>query len=204
MLTASAIGPTSRPMPSITARGGYHSRSNLIRGMRTLRPTKPALALLALLVVPITAAAEPSLIKQPGAHPDYTLELEPHAVFGFDPPGKTAGKGFGPGFRGTFEIIDNGFIQSINNTVGIGFGLDWFAFSDGKTSLWAPLVMQWNFWLTRSWSVFGEPGAGIYLGNATGVRPAFYGGGRFHFSDALALTIRVGYPTASVGLSFVL
>jgi hypothetical protein len=168
---------------------------------------RPAAALAAFAVatlLPATLRAEPNLIKQPGAHPDYTLELEPHVVFGFNPPGGSAGQGIGPGFRGTVEIVDNGFISNINNTVGIGFGLDWFAFSSGKTALWMPVVMQWNFWLTRSWSVFGEPGGGLYLGNATGFRPAFYGGGRFHFSDTLALTLRVGYPTISAGLSFVL
>ncbi len=166
----------------------------------TLRPA----LLLAVFGWSTHAAAEPSLIRSPGAHPDYIVELEPHAVFGFEPPGGTAGSGFGPGFRGTVELVDNGFIQTINNTVGLGFGLDWLAFSNGKTSLWAPVVMQWNFWLTRSWSVFGEPGGGLYLGNATGFRPAFYGGGRFHFSDSLALTIRVGYPAISAGVSFVL
>jgi hypothetical protein len=36
------------------------------------------------------------------------------------------------------------------------------------------------------------------------VRPAFYGGARFHFSDTLALTLRAGYPAISAGLSFVL
>lgn len=163
-----------------------------------------ALAVLVLCALPTPAAAEPNLIRRPGAHPDYVFEAEPHLVFGFDPPGKTAGKGVGPGFRGTVELVDNGLVTTINNTVGLGFGLDWFAFSDGKTSLWAPIVMQWNFWLTRSWSVFGEPGGGIYLGNATGFRPAFYGGGRFHFSDTLALTLRVGYPAISAGISFVL
>ena len=173
--------------------------------MRTIPArTCAAIGLLAVGTVSGTARAEPNLIKQPGAHPDYSLELEPHVVFGFDAPGDTAGQGFGPGFRGTVELVDNGFVSTINNTVGLGFGLDWFAFSSGKTSLWVPFVMQWNFWLTRSWSVFGEPGAGLYLGNATGFRPAFYGGGRFHFSDTLALTVRVGYPTFSVGLSFVL
>lgn len=151
------------------------------------------------------AAADTLVIDRPGAHPNYGVELEPHLLVGFiDPPGFGHGQGFGFGFRGTVELVDNGFISKINNTVGLGFGLDWFAFSDGKTSLWAPLVMQWNFWLTRSWSVFGEPGGGLYLGNSTGFRPAFYGGARFHFSDTLALTLRVGYPTFSAGLSFVL
>ncbi len=150
------------------------------------------------------ARADQSVIKQPGRHPDYTFEAEPHVFFGFDPPGGRAGSGFGPGFRGTVELVDNGFVKTINNTVGIGFGADWIAFGNNNTAIWVPIVMQWNFWLSRNWSVFGEPGGGFYLGNATGARPAFYGGARFHFSDQLALTLRVGYPAISVGLSFVL
>jgi hypothetical protein len=29
-----------------------------------------------------------------------------------------------------------------------------------------------------------------------------YAGGRYHFSDSVALTLRIGYPTLSVGVSF--
>jgi hypothetical protein len=163
--------------------------------------TCAALAALATATLARSASAEPSLIKQPGVHPDYTFEAEPHLALGFGIPG--AGVGVGPGFRGTFELVDNGFVATINNTVGIGFGLDWFMLAN-RTWFWVPVVMQWNFWLTRSWSVFGEPGGGIAFGGKTAVRPAFYGGARFHFSDTLALTLRTGYPTISAGLSFVL
>ena len=73
--------------------------------------------------------------------------------------------------------------------------------------------MQWNFWLTEKWSVFGEPGlffrhtffdCGAYIcdRNSDLFSAAFYVGGRFHFSDSIALTLRAGYPTGfSVGLS---
>ncbi len=145
-----------------------------------------------------------SMIKSPGAHPDYLFEAEPHLVVGMAPPAGSPGPGVGPGFRGTLELVDNGFVSSINNTVGLGFGIDWIALSQGTGWMWLPVVMQWNFWLSRSWSVFGEPGAGLALGGKGGLRPAFFAGGRFHFSDTLALTLRAGYPTISVGLSFVL
>lgn len=150
-----------------------------------------------------SAGADQSVIKQPGRHPDYSFEAEPHVFFGFDPPGASASKGYGPGFRGTVELVDNGFIKSINNTVGIGFGFDWIAFESKKQAVWVPVVMQWNFWLSRNWSVFGEPGGGVWLGNAKGVRGALYGGARFHFSEKIALTARVGYPALSLGCSFV-
>ena len=92
-----------------------------------------------------------------------------------------------------------------------GCGASYFAF---------PVAMQWNFWLTTRWSVFGEPGLYIYHGvyddfcdpnvfgpgcappKATGIDFAFYAGGRFHFNEKIALTMRIGYPTASVGVSF--
>jgi hypothetical protein len=162
-------------------------------------------ALAALVLASETARADSSTIKRPGAHPDYVFEAEPHFLFGFvDPPGGKAGKGFGPGFRGTIELVDNGFVKTINNTVGLGFGIDWLAFPEKnkKTSLFVPIVMQWNFWISRNWSVFGEPGGGFYLGNATGVRPVFYGGARFHITDRFTLTLRAGYPTFSAGVSF--
>ena len=47
----------------------------------------------------------------------------------------------------------NGFIDRINDSVGLGFGVDYT-----RDNTWLPLVMQWNFWLSEHWSVFGEPG----------------------------------------------
>jgi hypothetical protein len=68
-----------------------------------------------------------------------------------------------------------------------------------------PVVMQWNFWLSRNWSVFGEPGGALRLRNGrVDPEPVFYAGGRLHFTDTIALTLRVGHPSASVGVSFLL
>ena len=39
---------------------------------------------------------------------------------------------------------------------------------------------------------------------ATVVWPAFYAGARFHFTDRITLTMRVGYPDFSLGVSFLL
>ncbi len=157
------------------------------------------------LFVVVTSLTAPCLaqIKQPGAHPDYFVELEPHAVFGLvDLPGIDNGRGLGPGFRATFELVDNGFVKSINNTVGIGVGADMPGLSAGNNGLWVPVVMQWNFWLSDDWSVFGEPGLGTWFDSGAKFRPAFYAGGRYHFSDSIALTMRIGYPSFSVGVSF--
>jgi hypothetical protein len=153
-------------------------------------------AAVTVLLASAQARADRGVIKLPGNHPDYVFEAEPHGLIApfhkFTP---------GVGFRGTIEIVDNGFISTINNTVGIGFGIDWT-----RHRTWIPVVMQWNFWLSENWSVFGEPGTSMRLDHdkARFDPFVFYAGGRFHFSDFVTLTMRVGRPTASVGVSFLL
>ena len=183
---------------------------------------------------PSSASAQ-SIIKSPGDHPDYKVELEPHAVLGWGH--LYHGQGFGVGARLTIPIVQNGFIKSINNSVGISFGVDWLRYNDcyyydttrygygcGASYFTFPVAMQWNFWLTPKWSVFGEPGLYIYHGlyddycdypgkqkdrycgypDRTGVNLAFFVGGRFHFNDTVSLTLRIGFPSASFGVSFFL
>ena len=186
---------------------GNSARRAILEGVRAFGTRGIRLVLAAFVAAAVSLAArgaqaDQSVIKQPGRHPDYTFEAEPHMFFGFDPPGTRAGSGFGPGFRGTVELVDNGFVKSINNTVGIGFGADWIAFGNDNTAIWVPIVMQWNFWLSRNWSVFGEPGGGFYLGNATGARPAIYAGGRYHFSEQLALTLQIQVAQVQITFSY--
>jgi len=151
-------------------------------------------------VAPSTARAdEQSIIKSPGEHPHYVFEAEPHAIIGFAPPFEN---NLGVGFRGTFHIAD-GFVKSINDSVGVGFGLD--LAPGNATYVLVPIVLQWNFWLSTHWSVFGEPGLAITSGRGPTFDPfVFYAGGRFHFSERISLTMRVGYPDFSVGVSFFL
>jgi hypothetical protein len=190
-----------------------------------------------LLLSPLPARAEESTIKHPGDHPHYSVELEPHVLFAWD-NNFYAGSGFGLGGRVTIPVTHEGFIKSINNSVGIGFGLDWVHYGDcyyyygpvnvgcGADFFEIPIVMQWNFYLSRHWSVFGEPGLYIYHGNfdvggycggvvgprgvvyyancpsTTSVEPAFWAGGRYHINDSVSLTMRIGYPTFTFGVSF--
>jgi hypothetical protein len=74
------------------------------------------------------------------------------------------------------------------------------------TYVFAPVVMQWNFWLTQRFSAFGEPGANVYLlgGHGFGISPALYIGGRFQVADRITLTLRLGYPTFAFGVSFMM
>jgi hypothetical protein len=148
------------------------------------------------------ARADESIIKHPGDHPSYRFEAEPHGLLGYGGPFGAASASLGAGFRGTIIFLDNGFVPSINNSVGIGFGGDIF-FTHGV--FFIPIVLQWNFWLSSQWSVFGEPGIGFAAnpeGNHSAVNPALYAGARFHFNDKVALTLRIGYPSLSVGASF--
>jgi len=177
------------------------------------------------------AGADTLIIKRPGYHPRYSFEPEPHLLLGLiDPPGPANGNGIGLGFRGTIPIVHNGFIPSINNSVGIGFGIDFVHYGYGHDrcrrfnsfgecvdrdanrldAIWLPVVMQWNFFLSRNWSVFGEPGLAFRYesnGDASRLRVEpvhMYVGGRFHFSETVTLTMRLGYPTFGVGVSFLL
>lgn len=185
---------------------------------------------LALLLGVTQRAHAQSSIKVPGQRPAYSFELEPHLLLTpFEAPDYPSGDGVGLGVRGTIEIAPDGFIPKLNDSVGIGFGADWIHYAglggrgycrhfehtaqgvpvcvetSGQSSnyLYIPVVMQWNFWLHRQWSVFGEPG--LALSHTTGdfgVVPVFMAGGRFHFNDSVALTMRLGYPSFSLGVSF--
>ena len=206
---------------------------------------KVALCLAALIWLgsPATAQAQ-SIIKQPGNHPDYSVEIEPHLAFQW--AGRLgANEGFGPGARVNIPFMHNGPISTINNNMGISFGLD-VTFGDGGlgycygpyydrrlyngydcsvTEFWLPVAMQWNFWLTKVISVFGEPGFAIAhrrwnydvycngnLGDpacdrhfsATDIDFIFAGGGRFMFSDHVGATVRIGYPMITAGINFLL
>jgi hypothetical protein len=193
----------------------------------------PFLGALASFAFASNTAFAQSTIRAHGDRPSYGVELEPHILATpISPPGIGSGEGFGLGVRGTFEILSQGFIPRINDSVGIGFGLDWIHYSDsdvdsqgqcrrteqapngipvcveiaGDTDyLWMPVVMQWNFWLHKRWSVFGEPGLALRLDDMDEfhVSPfVLFAGGRYHVSDRFTLTMRLGYPTFSFGGSF--
>ncbi len=169
------------------------------------------------LAVARPASADTLIIKHPGDHARYSFEAEPHLILGFiNPPGPGNGSGFGLGFRGTVPLVRNGFVSTINNNVGIGFGFDWVHYSHAFVDrgnnydvnyAYVPVVLQWNFFLSRQWSVFGEPGVAFHFVNHgdNHFDPlVFFAGGRWHFSDFATLTMRVGYPVFSVGVSFLL
>ena len=185
----------------------------------------------------VTTAAIPAraddTIKRPGDHPHYHLEIEPHVALGWGGFNGVYTNSLGLGVIGGrigIPIVENGFVPSINNSVAISFGFDavyytgcWDGF--GNCSAWYlefPATLQWNFYVSQHWSVFGEPGFLVYHGffsdctvannrtvcgapngwSETGIYPAFFVGARYHFTDTVALTMRVGWPTFSIGVSF--
>jgi hypothetical protein len=87
-----------------------------------------------LLCVLARPAAAQSTIQNYGMRPGYGIELEPHLTLGWiDPPGYGTGEGIGVGGRATFEIVHHGFIPKLNNSVGIGVGLDWVHYAGDGT-----------------------------------------------------------------------
>jgi hypothetical protein len=168
----------------------------------------------ALLLAPSVARAEESIIKS-DQHPSYFAELDVHGLFAYwGGPlalGRYGSVGFGPGFRASFNILKDGFLPKINDSVAIGVGAELVFDIDNTVRLVTPVVLQWNFWLTQHWSVFAEPGVALEFpmstpqgGEPIYVAPALFVGGRYNFNDHILLTARLGYPMSTVGVSFLL
>jgi hypothetical protein len=137
------------------------------------------LTLLALTALCFCSSPAHAQIKRPGAHPRYSLEIEPHAVLFWEHE-VWDDAGFGPGVRFNIPLMHNGPIDRINNNMAIGFGVDWAHFGvdcdyrgfglgrdpfyeadcSGDTFT-VPVVLQWNFFVTPRIWVFGEPGIAI-------------------------------------------
>lgn len=186
------------PRPSTIARG---VTLNLQRSRRfAVCAASLAVAILGV-VLPRSARADAYGITHPGQHIDYSFELEPEVILRFD---RHYNDGPGLGVRGSVPIVFNGFVSSINNSVAITFGFDKDPFAEGK-NYYIPLGLQWNFWLHRNFSVFGEPGVLFAITDRTHVHPELWGGARVHFTDFLALTGRISLPSSpgiGLGVSF--
>lgn len=148
------------------------------RFARLLAPVCAATALSALTFATTDVHAA-GIIRNPGDHPSYGVELEPHLLLAWDNHW-WGGTGYGLGMHAVIPFLDNGPIDRINNNMGIGFGLDWAHYSTDTwygycggvgpgfyacnaygNSLLFPVYVQWNFFLTDIVSVYGEAGLGI-------------------------------------------
>ncbi len=151
----------------------------------------------------------------------YPVEIEPHFTFGAgDVYGVT---GFGGGLRIGVPLV-GGHLGRVPDNLALSFGADilhydncYFANDCGANYLMVPVAAQWNLFVARRVSVFGEAGAFLYKGwfdecgpdnsgcsapSDFGVLPTIAVGARFHIGRFSALTLRVGYPTTTLGLSF--
>lgn len=168
-----------------------------------------------ILVPPDSASAQ--TIEDPNGHLDYLVELEPHltvAIFRRGLIGFKGGRkkdyfgtpGIGGGFRATIEVADPAFHPKLNNTVGVTFGMDVTTCDvcGNDAVLYFPVAVQWNFFFSKEWGAFGELGPMIRADLGDEVLPDLYAqvGGRYLFNDAIGLTLRLGYPFITFGVSF--
>lgn len=185
----------------------------------------------------------PAQIGQPGRHIRYAVELEPQVALHIHRlPGEVAG--IGPGLRLTVPIIADGPLKSINNSLAVAVGFNYAYFKETCGAYYwtggalgsddpdyatyvtpcsahqfgAPVVLQWNFWLSNVFSVFAEPGMAFLYQRRSGtgwcdgdpcdkkdsetrLPFVFWGGARMAMSESFALTIRLGTPYVSAGAS---
>lgn len=176
---------------------------------------------IAALATPPAARAD-HRIDQPftGTRP---LQLEFHGGLAW------YGWGFAGGARFGIPILHNGFIPSLNNAVYINFGADLYFVDDrgcyrGRGSdfcdayayrfaMGFPVALHWEFYFSDMWSAFAELGFQVYLppslfhrGNVdyrdhAGAWVIAAVGGSLHLGDVVSLTLRVGNPYISFGVT---
>jgi hypothetical protein len=152
---------------------------------------------------------------------NYGIEIEPH--FSFGEANVYGNTGFGAGLRVGIPLAV-GHIGRVPDNIALSFGGDilhydncYFGERCGANYLLLPVAAQWNVFVHRRFSLFAEGGAFIYKGwfdgcgpgdngcNAPsnfGILPTLAIGGRLHIGDDVALTLRVGYPMTTLGISF--
>jgi hypothetical protein len=178
-------------------------------------------------VTPAVAKAD-VVVRAEGLEPprdyvsDYPVEIEPHFTFG--PENVYGASGFGAGLRVGIPLMV-GRLGSLSDNLAISFGGDvlhydncFFGNDCGANYLMLPVAAQVNLFVLRSVSLFAEGGAFLYKGwfdgcriedgpgctapSDLGVLPTLAIGGRIHLGQFTAVTLRLGYPTTTIGLSF--
>jgi hypothetical protein len=152
----------------------------------------------------------------------YPLEIEPHFSFGAE--NVYGATGFGAGLRAGIPLVA-GWLGSVPDNLAISFGADllhydncYYATNCGANYLLAPVAAQWNIFVARPVSLLLEGGAFLYKGwfdgcgpgdgpgcsapSSFGLLPTVALGGRIHVGRYTAFTVRLGYPTSTLGVSF--
>jgi len=118
------------------------------------------------------------------------------------------GAGGALGARFALPIVPN-LVPGVDNVLYFSIGGDLYLYRDSVLAIGIPIGLNWSFYFHEKFSAFVE----------LGISPAFALGGdfliglgvgwlgaalgfRFHFTEALALHIRLGSPYSSLGLEF--
>ncbi len=151
----------------------------------------------------------------------YSVEVEPHFAFGAEDVYGATGVGGGARIGIPFAY---GHLGRVPQNLAFDFGGDILHYDNcyygsycGANYLMVPAAVQWNIFVARRVSIFGEGGAFVYKGwfnncqpgdstcsapSDFGVLPTFAFGVRVHLSPGVALLARLGYPTSTIGVSF--
>ncbi len=154
--------------------------------------------------------------------PPYPIEIEPHFAFGAE--NVYGATGLGAGLRVSIPLIF-GHLGQVPDNLAIGFGGDILHYDNcyygndcGANYLMLPAVAQWNVFVARRVSLFAEGGLFVYKGffngcgpgdgpgcsppSDFGVLPTVAVGARIHIGDNVSFVARLGYPTITLGVSF--
>lgn len=151
----------------------------------------------------------------------YVMEIEPHLTFG--PDNVYGNSGFGAGVRLGLPLAV-GHLGRLPQNLALNFGGDWIHYDNcyygsfcSANYVLIPATAQWNVAVARPVSLFLEGGVFLYKGwfdpcnsgdvgcsepSDFGLLPTLAVGGRIHVSDDVAVTLRLGYPTTTLGVSF--
>jgi hypothetical protein len=190
-------------------------------GLRGLRGAWAAVPF-AVVVMPAAARAQGEVymerLREPTAYP---VEIEPHLTFGAE--NVYGNTGFGGGLRVGVPFAV-GHLGRAPQNLALSFGGDVVHYDNcyygpycSANYLMVPAALQWNIGALRPLSIFVEGGAFLYKGwfdecgpgdvgcsapSDFGVLPTLALGGRVHVGRDVALTLRLGYPTTTFGVSF--
>ena len=193
-------------------------KTTMERGL--VRVVSVGIGLAALALPSVASAQEATMepLREPTAYP---IEVEPHFTFGAE--NVYGDTGFGAGLRLGVPVAA-GHLGRLPQNLAISFGGDVVHYDNcyygaycSANYLMVPVALQWNVAVARPVSVFLEGGAFMYGGWFTHCGPGDAGcsppsdfgflptvalGGRVHLGENVALTLRLGYPTSTLGVSF--
>lgn len=184
--------------------------------------------LAAAFTVVTTLGAAPQLAEAQSRSVDINTPFTGQRPFQLDIHGGFTwwGVGAATGARFGIPLLQNGFISSINNAVYLNFGVDFYwmrwrlhpgdnRYWDYGAGLGFPVALHWEFYFNESWSAFAELGVNVFLHPVLFHEGHFdpydaghwilaQAGGRFHINEWFTLTLRVGNPYVSFGITFLL